>query len=71
MDIPGYDAWKLATPPRLEEDDVANCRDCGEDYDCPGGGNDSLCPACEERVAREKTAEGPEWDDPWGGTVER
>lgn len=68
MDIPGYDAWKLAAPP-LEG--VANCRDCGEDYDAPGAGNDGRCPECEERAKRERLAEGPEWDDPWGGTVER
>lgn len=31
MDIAGYDAWKLATPPHMEEPDIVDhCSECNE-----------------------------------------
>lgn len=47
MDIPGYDAWKLATPPDPDEEaGLCECQECGQKfwprYD------ESVCGACSE-----------------------
>jgi hypothetical protein len=35
MDLPGYDAWKLATPPDYEWP-ATHCEDCGFRFDANG-----------------------------------
>jgi hypothetical protein len=44
MTLPGYDAWKLATPPEYEQPD--SCSRCGEDFT-----EDGLC-SCGDADAR-------------------
>jgi hypothetical protein len=49
MDFPGYDAWKLATPPAYEQDDLPEdaCQNCDGTGTIICGYEKRPCPECD------------------------
>lgn len=64
MSLPGYDAWKLATPDHYEEPECASCSSPEEHVEHEEHMAEEV-----ELARREQLAEGPEFDKyehiPW------